>query len=188
MRRNWHVIVCAALLGAAGAANAGQIWTDGDLDGLPDATPLTAGPGDTVSVDIYVDSQSFTWTGFIVFVEWDPTAISYLSATYMIVGGTNFPLDTFTHPNAVGWGGFGYGSSGVDLIGAASFRIDADPGCVEPIIDYYNPYQAYSVLISGTTSFLFQTETRTCWTESATGVRSASTQDATWGRIKRLFE
>ncbi|MFN0149832.1 MAG: hypothetical protein ACKVU1_03855 [bacterium] len=138
-------------------ARAGQIWTDGNGDGLPDTSPLTLPPNTDVTIGLWVDAQSFTWTNYLAYIEWTPGSVQFLSATYVVTGGSNFPIDDFSHPNGVGFGGNGFSQGGVDHIGNVTLRITSPLGAVTPIIDIYNPFYVFSQLGSGTAYQLFTT-------------------------------
>jgi hypothetical protein len=62
MRRFLTVAVAAAVLALCSGANAGQIWTDGNGDGLPDVDPIVAAPSTNVTVGLWMDAQSCNWT------------------------------------------------------------------------------------------------------------------------------
>jgi hypothetical protein len=117
-----------------------------------------------VNVDVWIDSQTFLWTNYLVFVEWDAPCIDYVSAAYSVSGGTNFPIDRFSNPNAVGFGGFGFSLQGVTLIGSVALTYNG-PGtcCTRPIIDYNNSYGTYCARGNGPAYFLFSTNSETCW-------------------------
>jgi hypothetical protein len=158
------VAVAAAVLALCSGANAGQIWTDGNGDGLPDVDPIVAAPSTNVTVGLWMDAQSFTWTNFLAFVEWQANCISYVSATYVISGGSNFPIDNFSHPRGIGFGGLGYVKSGIDQVGNVVLHIDTPTACcVTPIIDPYNPYYVFSQLTNGSAYMLFTTNPGTCY-------------------------
>jgi hypothetical protein len=153
-----------------GAPGGSSIWTDFDGDGLPDLSgPTFAEPGRLVSVDLWIDGGDFVWTNYLAFVEWNPDCMSLASASYLISGGGNFPIDNFSHPNAVGFGGYCYDQGGLDAlkrIGRLSFTIDS-PGfcCVTPIIDPNNPYYVFSMLAAGSAYRLFSSGSGTCVTQ-----------------------
>src|SRR5262245_45371289 len=89
-------VSCLAFFGNVGAA---QIWTDGNGDGLPDVGPITVAPSTSVTVGLWIDAESLNWTNYLAYVEWTPGCIQYESATYVITGGNNFPIDDSSHPN-----------------------------------------------------------------------------------------
>jgi hypothetical protein len=153
-----------------GAAFGGgsSIWTDFDGDGLPDLSgPVFAEPGRLVSVDLWIDGGDFVWTNYLAFVEWNPACMTLTSASYLISGGGgNFPIDDFSLPYAVGFGGFCYDQGGLDAIkkiGRITWSVDA-PGfcCVRPMIDPKNPYYVFSTLAAGPSYQLFSSNPGTC--------------------------
>jgi len=157
-------LVAATLIASSGVANAGQIWTDGNGDGLPDGGPLMVAPNTTVTVGVWIDAQSFTWTNYLAYVDWTPGCLTYQSAAYVISGGNNFPIDDTTIPQALAFGGNGYNESGVDHIGNVFFQINIPVSCcVTPMIDIYNPYGVFSLLGSGAAYQLFTTNPGTCY-------------------------
>jgi hypothetical protein len=148
-------------------AQAGQIWTDGNGDGLPDpGQGLPGSPSTNVTIGVWIDAQSFTWTNFLAYIEWSGQCISYVSASYVISGGSNFPIDNFSHPRGIGFGGSGYAQGGIDHIGNVTLHINTPVSCcVSPIIDVYNPYYVFSQLGAGSAYMLFSTNPFTCYPE-----------------------
>lgn len=170
MRRFLPATITTALLTLFSSANAGQVWTDGDGDGLPDSGPLSATPSTNVTVGVWVDSQSFTYTNYLIYVEHDNSCITYVSASYAVIHEPTFPIDNFSNPNAIGFGVTGINQSGVDQIGFITYHIDTPTACcVEPIIDPYNPYYTFSQLGAGSAYMLFTTNPSTCYNGPATG-------------------
>lgn len=164
MRRLLPIGVTLAALALVGVAHAGQIWTDGNGDGLPDGGFLIAPPSTNVTVGVWIDAQSFTWTNFLAYVEWSGDCISYVSAQYVIGGMLAFPIDNFSHPRGVGFGGSGGNGSGVTHIGNVTLHVNTLVNCcVTPIIDVYNPYYVFSQLGAGSAYMLFTTNPRTCY-------------------------
>ena len=80
MKRFLTVAVMAALVAFCSSANAGQIWTDGNGDGLPDGAAFPATPSTNVTVGVWIDAQSFTWTNYLAYVEWNNGCFTYSSA------------------------------------------------------------------------------------------------------------
>lgn len=161
------VLLLLAVL--AKPALAGQIWTDGNGDGLPDASPLTTAPGLTITVGIWVDSQSFAWTNFLAYVAWAPECVTYLSGQYVVTGLTQFPIDDFSHPSGVGFGGQGASPaiSGVTHIANATLEVNAPVGCcITPIVDIYNPFYVFSQLGAGSDYLLFTSNPGSCLFDS----------------------
>jgi hypothetical protein len=148
-------------------AQAGQIWTDGNGDGLPDGaqSPIVP-PSTNVTLGVWIDAQSFTWTNFLAYIEWSGDCISYVSAQYVIGGVAAFPIDNFSHPRGIGFGGSGGNESGVDHIGNVTLHINTPVVCcVTPIIDVYNPYYVFSQLGAGSAYMLFSSNPGTCYNE-----------------------
>jgi len=150
---------------AASVCGGTRIWTDANADGLPDVgPPLAATQGDIVSLDLWIDSQGFQWTNYLAYVEWPAGCMTYTSAQYFITGGSNFPIDDFSHPSGVGFGGSGFDEIGIDRIGRVNVRLDAPIACcVTPIIDIYNPFYVFSQLGSPSGYRLFNTLSGSCW-------------------------
>lgn len=154
----------AASAFAIGSASAGQIWTDGDGDGLPDADNIIVAPNTDVTLGLWMDAQSFAWTNFLAYVEWTPGCLQYLGASYVIAGGSTFPIDDFSHPNGVGFGGSGFNEGGVDQVGLVNLRVLVPVACaVTPAIDVYNPFYVFSQLGSGSAYQLFTTNPGTVY-------------------------
>ena len=167
MRRFLSMTITVALLALSGSAYAGQIWTDGNGDGLPDSGPLPATPSTNVTIGVWIDAQSFNWTNYLTYVEWTANCFSYISASYVITGGSNFPIDNFSHPRAIGFGGSGFNEGGVDHIGNYVLHLNLPTSCcVSPIIDIYNPYYVFSQLGAGSSYMLFTSNPGTCYGEA----------------------
>jgi hypothetical protein len=185
MRRLMTTVLLALAITPA-TAFAGQIWTDANGDGLADpADPFPASVSDNVTVRIFFDSQSFTWTNFQAWLEWQPGLTFNLAGSgYDVAGGTNFPIDTFSRPNSVGFAGFGFqGIHGISMVAHAQFHIDATfRVCALPIINPEDPYGVFSILGTQSTYFLFQTGQGSCWQSPV------STSPATWGKIKGIYQ
>lgn len=157
-------LVAATLIASSGVVNAGQIWTDGNGDGLPDGGPFMVSSNTIVTVGVWVDAQSFTWTNYLAYVEWTPGCLTYLGANYVVSGGSNFPIDDFSNPNAVGFGGNGFTQGGVDQIGNIILEVNLPVDCcVTPIIDIDNPFYTFSQLGAGSAYQLFTTNPGTCY-------------------------
>ncbi len=178
------VVACLIYSFAAFADAADQIWTDGNGDGLPDPPTLPAPPiGDTVTLDIWFDSGSFQFTNYIVFVQRDP-CLSFVSAEYVIAGGFNFPVDTFSNPSAVGMGGFGFPpSAGATRVGTISLRKDVSGQCcVLPIVDPQNNFETFSSLGAPAGAYhLFGVSFGTCWGQQFGG------EESSWGAVQGTF-
>ena len=165
MRRFLSVTLVATLTALGGGAYAGQIWTDGNGDGLPDGSAIMVAPSTNVTVGVWFDAQAFAFTNFLAYIEWQGQCVSYVSASYVITGGSNFPIDNFSAPNATGFGGSGFPNrTGIVQVGNAVFHINTTTACcISPIIDIYNPYYVFSQLGAGSAYMLFTTNPRTCY-------------------------
>jgi len=171
MRRIGMRIASAFLLAALaapafaiGSASAGQTWTDGDGDGLPDSNDVIVATNTDVTLGVWMDAQSFAWTNFLAYIEWTPGCLQYLGASYVIAGGSMFPIDDFSHANGVGLGGSGFNEGGVDQVGVVSLRGLVPVACaVTPVIDVYNPFYVCSQLGSGSAYQLFTTNPGTVY-------------------------
>ncbi len=187
MRRVITTLFILAVAILPTAAFAGQIWTDGDGDGLPDAAKFVGRlPSDLVTVQVWIDTQSYAFSYFQAWIERAP-CLTFVSATYAITGTTNtIPVDNFTHPQRTGISGTGAvqpGRHGVVLIGSITFHIETIANCcVNPIIDLGNP--PYSILGNNPqgTYQAFQSASGTCYDGPVVG-----TEDKSWGAIKGLY-
>lgn len=178
----------AALAAAASptrdAALAAEIWFDSDGDGLPQGSPLMAvDPGNEVTLDVWINSGSFSWTSYLVYLQLDADCMSLMSANY-VIRGSNFPVDDFTVPNGVGFGGIGFDGSGSDLIARLKVRVDSPQGCcVKPITEVNEEDgPQWSQLGVADRYALFEESDGICF-ESTEG------RDVTsWGGIKGLYK
>lgn len=154
------------LLLAAPAARAASVWTDGNGDGLPDAPgELVTAPYTIVSVDVWIDSGTFVWTNFLAYVEWTPSCLTYLNGAYLVSGGERFPVDDFSHPSGVGYGGYNLPPrQGVAALMQLNFRIESPVVCcVSPIIDTNNPYYVFCQLGQAENYMAFSEMSPSCW-------------------------
>lgn len=185
MRKLTTMFILLALALAPAAVFAGQVYTDGNGDGLPDVGPIVGVTASTnVTVSVYLDSQSFTWTNYLYFVE--RQGASFVSHTYTLAPTTShFLIDNASNPNATGMGGLGFNSHGLVKIGTITFHKDV-PGlaCVFPIIDTGNPYGTFCSIGTSSDYRLFQTAQGSCWD----GVVTNSTEEKSWGAIKGLYQ
>ncbi len=69
MHRIILAVVTAIALIVPTTALAGQIWTDGDGDGLPDQAKLFVFPSTNLTVDVWIDTQSYAFTYFQTWIE-----------------------------------------------------------------------------------------------------------------------
>ncbi len=183
------LIVVAALAAAAPlphtAAFAAEVWFDSDGDGLPQDSPLMAvNPGDDVTLDVWINSGSFSWTYYLVYLQLDSNCMSLSSSEYVIRGG-NFPIDDFTVPGGIGFGGSGFDASGSDLIARLTIRVDSPQGCcVKPITVVNEEDGPQWSQLGGAVD-------RYALFEESDGICFESTQgrDVTsWGGIKGLYK
>ena len=173
-------ILAVAMLQAA--AFAGQIWTDGNGDGQPDVGPKFIAPASTnVTVDVWVDTQSFAFTYFSAFIQRNP-CLTLVNGSYVITGGTTFPLNTFEHPLRAGFGGSGFcNRHGVILIGRLTYHVDTPLNCcVVPWIDGADA--PYSLLGSAGGYQFFTSAYGSCYQFPT------STEPTSWGNIKGLYQ
>jgi hypothetical protein len=96
------------------SASGGQIWTDRDGDGLPDGGLASAAqPSTNATVGVWIDAQSFSWTGFLAVVEWSGDCISYVSASWVITGGGYRRIRSDYAPNTLAFEGAGFSVTSV---------------------------------------------------------------------------
>jgi len=173
----------AALI-APTAAHAAEIWLDTDGDGLPQGSPLWAvDPGDEVTLDVWINSGSFSWTNYLVYLHLDTDCLSLSSADY-VIRGSNFPVDDFSDESAIGFGGLGFDASGSDLIARITLRVESPQGCcVKPLTEVVDDEESvWSQLGAGERYALFEETDGICF-ESTEG------RDVTsWGGIKGLYK
>ncbi|MFN0151780.1 MAG: hypothetical protein ACKVU1_13865, partial [bacterium] len=67
MKKFLTIALAAAIALCCSSAFAGQVWTDGNADGLPDGGPISVAPNTNVTVGVWVDAQSFSWTNYLVY-------------------------------------------------------------------------------------------------------------------------
>jgi hypothetical protein len=153
-------VLTVALSFPAPRSFAGQVWTDANGDGLPDNRSYFSVPSDLLSVDIWLDTQSFTFTSFRVTVE-RSGPVSTAAASYWISGGSNSPIDSTSRPNSLIYSGSGYSAHGVTRIGLLVVHPDQFfPGCapfVSPIIDAQDAFACRLTSGGGSQQFYFQT-------------------------------
>ncbi len=189
MRRSLWVLSVALVLSMPVVAfgQAPRCWTDAaPFDGLPDAVPISVGNNQDVIVDIYQDSDSFNWTYYQAWIQRD-AGLSFVSGTYTITGGTNFPLDNdVSRPSTTGFTGFGFNRHGQALIGRLTLHTNVSGmQCANPVVDPADPFGVFCVLGTQPTSYALFTgvNSGTCWDVSG----GTSTQPTTWGQVKGLY-
>jgi hypothetical protein len=182
MRKLSTTLFLLALALAPASVFAGQVYTDGNGDGLPDGAPFTAAASAQVTVDIYMDSQSFAWTNYQAWIE--RLNVSYASHTYAAGNGTPFPIDNFSNPSATGFAGSGAPNRhGLVLIGSLTVHKDVDGlACLTPIIDTANPYGTLCIVATTSDYRIFQTAHGSCWDGQN------ATEETNWGAIKGLYQ
>ncbi len=164
------------------------LWADGNGDGLPDPTDgvSLSERSALVTVDVWIDSQSFVWTNFQVWLE-HPTALGYENGVYIVSGGNAFPVDDFTRSKLIGLGGFGYlgGRHGVTHLARLAFhKIRAEREGVSFLIDPSDSNDTFSTLGTPTGYFLFDRAIGTSWSTPG----RLETDETPWRRIKGLYE
>src|SRR5262245_44959823 len=61
-----------ALVTFAPSARAATVWFDTDGDGLPQQGGLLAvSSGADLTLDVWINSGSFQWTNYLLYLEWD---------------------------------------------------------------------------------------------------------------------
>jgi len=174
------------------------VWTDGNGDGLADSAVLSVPVNTVVTTDIWIDSGSFVWTNYLVYVEHALGVFRRRDAGYSISGGSNFPVDWFSHPRGYGLGGYGYNNQGTIKIGWTQFRFLGSTAingkCIKPIIDINDPYGVFCQLGNGEAYALFGTATGSCYKTQASGGGAKNDgetetleESSSWGRVKGLF-
>ncbi len=158
--RSCFAALVAPLLLIATPAVAGQVWTDANGDGLPDERSIFSVPSVIGSADIWVDTQSFTFTAFRITIE-RSDYVSTVAAAYWISGGSNAPIDSTSRPKSLIFSGSGYNAHGVTRISRIDVHVDQFfPGCapfVSPSIDVQDAFVCRLTSGGGTQQFLFQT-------------------------------
>jgi hypothetical protein len=185
MRRLITTVFMFALVMAPAAVFAGQVWTDGNGDGLPDVANQNRQPSDLVTVDVWIDSQSFQWTYYQAWIERDPCFVS-ATGVYVVTGGSNFPLDMdVSRPMTAGFAGSGFNRHGAVLVGRLTAHYAGSPAkcCFRPVINIEDPYGVFSIVGAGTAYLTFATASGTCVQRPP-----QSTEATTWGAIKGIYQ
>ena len=181
--------LAALVLGLSVAgASALPLWADGDGDGLPDSADRLqlVEPSALVTVDVWVDSQSFLWTNFQIWME-HGTALEYASGVYLVTGGNTFPVDNYSSPTVTAIGGFTFmgGRHGATRLARLSYHVTR-PGSasVSFVTDPDVPDGGFSSLGTRTGYFLFEESAGTRWVSFGVAGEDASS----WRLIKGLYE
>lgn len=172
-----------ALVALPSRARTATIWFDSDGDGLPQQGNLLAvSNGADLTLDVWINSGSFQWTNYLLYLEWDG-CLSLSDPEYVMAGGTNFPIDDFTKPSTIGFGGSGFNEHGSDLIGRVSVQINSPSGCcIKPVIELDEDYNVVTQLGYGESYRLFEDTDGLCF-ESLD-----SRQERSWGGVKGLYK
>lgn len=195
------------LLSFSGVASAqlenADAWIDRNGDGNPDVGVANATMGVPVSFDIWVDSHTFTFTGFNLFFTWgtydpplayfDRTAGTFTMNVNPAIGGSADPIDNFTNPAGLGR------SNTVDPTPETGVRMllsvtvnptfagtVVDTACIRVVTDLADIFNVPGYLVNGSTSSTFNAGvvTPSCFTLNGGGNASEST---TWGKVKGLY-
>lgn len=115
-----------------------------------------------------MDSGSFEWTDFVVYVT-IPHISQLRTVTYVISGGTNFPVDDFTNPYAFGIAGIGFSArTGAEKLATFELAIPEQPAlCVSPMLDAAHPQGLTTYLFNGSSYHEFATGVAACWHRQA---------------------
>lgn len=173
-----------------------NMWIDTDGDGAPGPNQTVA-LNASVTVDVYIDTESFAFTSFQAWVDLGDGGGFYFSrdtadvdVTFRITGGVPDVVDTFSNPTAIGFTGSGYLSQmGVirvaTLVTKAIRNAPSFSGCIAPIVDYANPSGTFSIVSAATYAvFCTGVVTSGCYTIGG----GNSTENTTWGGVKSLFQ
>lgn len=178
-------LATAGILAVAGAAGAGQIWTDLDGDGLP-GDVVFGEPSDQVLVDVWLDSQSFEWTQFQV-------AVDVGDADYVAPGAVLPPCaPTFASmPGLVIVTGSGCGlQHGVQKVAAFTIHLNSCVTCPLPLIQD-GEIAGGSATCAGDVSRLVNGPTVLCFTtaggDCARCDAPTASESRTWGEVKGLY-
>jgi hypothetical protein len=189
MRRSLWVLAVALFLLTPVAAfgQTPKCWTDSSpFDGLPDVGTISVGNNQDVVVDVYQDSGTFVWTYYQAWIERD-AGLDFVSGTYTITGGSNFPLDMdVSRPATTGFAGSGFNRSGTYLVGRLTLHTDGSgTQCADPLVDINDPYGVFCIVGAGVAYATFQggANSGTCWNVGG----GTSTEETTWGQIKGLY-
>jgi hypothetical protein len=185
------VLACASSAPAQLALDNADIFIDTDGDGI-------AGPNMTVALNqslsfyVWIDSKAYTWTNYQAWFTVSPffsRDSMDTSADSLVSPGTNYLLDDFSNPTALGLGGIGFSKTGLQRIGkittkaiqlAASFS-----ACVTPIVDTGNAYGTFTIVATTSDYGLFTNgnNAASCYT-----IGGNATEATSWGKVKGLFQ
>jgi len=129
----------AAPRGNGGLIYAGRVWTDADADGLADcgpANPFAAAEGELVTFDLWIDPGEYVAYNFELWTGWDPACFEYMSAEYIVAGGTTSPPEIRDYRASVGLFGFGFAIADAQPIARITLRaLTAASCCAAPLLD-----------------------------------------------------
>jgi hypothetical protein len=175
------LILATITLASPSVTIARSFWTDANGDGLPDqggpGTPMAV--GDTVLIDLWIDSGDLVWEDFMLQIGW-PRSFRRAGVGYYpdFTGGW-----WLARTDTIGFWGFGYSESGIDRIGWLRLRSDeGESGCTDPIIGE-DRFGLSSRLQFNDSIFYFSDRDVSCF---ASPVPNA-TETRTWGQVKALY-
>ncbi len=178
-------VASALILAVSSPAFAGQIWTDVNGDGLP-GDKVFGQPSDNVTVDVWIDSQSFVFSEFQAVID---------IGTANFVAAAPLPLPctggTVSSPPVVIAQGTGCpGLHGVLKVARFTIHINDCVTCPTPLIkDGESPSKSLtctgqvSRLIGSGNIFCFSTFGFDCVECDA----PSANENKTWGRVKGLY-
>jgi hypothetical protein len=177
------LVALLALVMLAAPALAATVWLDSDGDGLPQQGGLLAvSNGANLTLDVWMNSGSFQWTNYLLYVQWDG-CMNVSNPEYVIGGGTAFEIDDFSLSSGIGFGGFGFNGHGSNLVGRIKVRVDSPNGCCIKPITEADDYSVFSQLgTTGDSYRLFDDTDGLCF-ESLDSRREQS-----WGGVKGLYK
>ena len=177
-------IMLAALMILPAPGRTATVWLDSDGDGLPQQGGLLAvSNGANLTLDVWINSGSFQWTNYLLYIEWDG-CIDISDPEYVVSGGTNFGIDDFSKPSTVGFGGTGFSQHGTDLIARVKLAVSSPNGCcVRPITEVDEEYGAFCQLGSAPEAYRLFDDTDGLCFESLD-----SRRDKSWGGVKGLYK
>jgi hypothetical protein len=178
------LILATITLASPSVTIARSFWTDANGDGLPDQ----GGPGtlisvgDTVAVDLWIDSEDLVWDQCWLYVGWPQTCFDWIDADFYITGGFN--LFELSWDDTLGFIGFDYSESGVDRIGWVKLRCDeAAQCCIEPILSNGPPGALRSELVAQSVRYEFDSRDISCFGSDVPN----AVQSRSWGQVKALY-